>query len=162
MIRYSNEEVRRQDRLLDEQRAIELLQSQEFGFLSMTDTDGKPYGIPINYVWDGAESLFIHCAPEGKKLRALQQHPDVSFCIVGDVALQPSKFTTVYESVVIQGKASVLQSEEAKIAAIDLLLKKLSPNDIEKGRKASKASLHRMAVIRIDIEKMSGKCKRVH
>ena len=101
MMAFDNSNVRRQDRLLDEERAVALLRTAEWGVLSMCDTDGAPYGLPLNYVWDGASSLYIHCAPEGRKLRCLEHEQRVSFCIVGNVNLLPSKFTTEYESIVL-------------------------------------------------------------
>ena len=67
---YDNSAVRRQDRLLDEARARELLAGGRFGVLSLVDGDGA-YGIPVNYVWDGDDSLYVHCAPDGRKLRPL-------------------------------------------------------------------------------------------
>ena len=63
MMKYVNDTVRRQDRLMDEERAIELLRESEYGVLSMVDTDGSAYGVPLNYVWDGGQSIYIHCAP---------------------------------------------------------------------------------------------------
>ena len=67
-MKYNNDDVRRRDRLLSEQRATELIRIAEYGVLSMIDEDGLPYAIPVNHVWDGEDSLYIHCAPEGKKL----------------------------------------------------------------------------------------------
>ena len=99
-MKYVNDTVRRQDRLMDEERALELLRESEYGVLSMQDVDGSGYGVPLNYVWDGDHSIYIHCAPEGHKLRALEQHPQVSFCIIGRVHLLPRNFTTEYESVI--------------------------------------------------------------
>ena len=80
-MRYVNEKVRRRDRLMDEARAIELLATAEYGVLSMVDVDGTAYGVPVNYVWDGEDSIYIHCAPVGHKLEALEKNPHVSFCI---------------------------------------------------------------------------------
>ena len=67
---YDNSGVRRQDRLLDETRARELLAAGEYGVLSLTDTSG-PYGIPVNFVWNGRSSIYIHCAPVGRKLACI-------------------------------------------------------------------------------------------
>ena len=67
---------------MPEDKAYQLLQEGEYGVMSMITPEGMPYGIPINYVWDGNDSLYIHCAPEGKKLRCLQSSPQVSFAIV--------------------------------------------------------------------------------
>lgn len=161
-MRYVNETVRRQDRLMDEARAIELLSTSEYGVLSMVDKDGTTYGVPLNYVWDGKNSIFIHCAPVGHKLEALEKNPNVSFCIVGDVKLLPGKFTTEYESVVLKGVAHIHLSPEERMAALLKLVDKLSPDFKELGAKYSKKSFHRVNIIRVDFTEYSGKCKHVH
>lgn len=162
MMKYDNSQVRRRDRLLDEARAIELLETVEYGVLSMIDEDGQPYGIPINHIWDGAECVYIHCAPEGKKLRAIRAgRHDVSLCIVGRVHLLPSKFTTEYESVILKGKAYIDLPEEERRYALELLLQKLSPNDVEMGRVYVDKSFRRTEIIRIDLTEFSGKRKYV-
>lgn len=71
-------EIRRKDRVLDEKGAIELLETAEYGFLSMVGTDGFGYGIPISFVKEG-KSVYFHCAPEGYKLECLRENPKVSF-----------------------------------------------------------------------------------
>jgi len=161
-MRYVNETVRRQDRLMDEARAIELLSTSEYGVLSMVGKDGTAYGVPLNYVWDGKNSIFIHCAPVGHKLEALEKNPNVSFCIIGDVKLLPSKFTTEYESVVLKGVAHIHLSSEERMAALLKLVDKLSPDFKELGAKYSKMSFHRVNIIRVDFSEYSGKCKHVH
>ena len=158
---YNNSNVRRQDRLLNEQRARFLLQTSEYGVLSMIDKDSLPYAVPLNFVWDNASSVYIHCATEGKKLEALKQNPDVSFCIIGNVHLLPDKFTTEYESIIMKGKACVNISDSEKHNAIELLLQKLSPNDVETGRKYAEKSFHRTQIIRIDFTEFSGKTKKM-
>ena len=67
-MRYDCHDIRRQDRLLDESRARELLQAGEYGVLSMATEQGG-YGVPINYVLV-EDTIYLHCAPEGRKLRA--------------------------------------------------------------------------------------------
>ena len=65
---FSNKEVRRQDRLLDEKRAMEIIKEGEYGILSMVTEEGNgAYGIPLSYVWDRGNSIYIHCAPVGRK-----------------------------------------------------------------------------------------------
>lgn len=103
-IPYDNGAVRRQDRLLDESAACELLRAGEYGVLSMQAEEGGGYGIPISYVWDGGAYIYLHCAPEGRKLRALDRCAGVSFCVVGRTEVHPSMFTTAYESIVVRGR----------------------------------------------------------
>lgn len=161
-MKYNNDDVRRRDRLLSEQRATELIRIAEYGILSMIDEDGLPYAIPVNHVWDGEDSLYIHCAPEGKKLRAIAKNPNVCLCIVGDVNLLPSKFTTEYESVVIRGLARIGLDEEERMKALYLLIDKLSPEYKQLGEKYAQASFHRTEIIKIEMLQFSGKCKKVH
>ena len=158
---FDNSNIRRQDRLLDEERAVALLRTAEWGVLSMCDTDGAPYGLPLNYVWDGNSSLYIHCAPDGRKLRCLDHEQRVSFCVVGNVNLLPSKFTTEYESIVLTGVAVRDLDDDEKRHALELLLNKLSPRDATVGMKYAAASFHRVEILRLDISAWSGKCKVV-
>lgn len=158
---YNNKTVRRQDRLLNEYRAVELLQNNEFGILSMIDDNGLPYAIPINFVWDKKNAIYIHCAMDGKKINALLKNTNVSFCIVGDVNLLSNKFTTEYESVIVKGKVELNISDNEKNMAIELLLAKFSPNDLVIGRKYAEKSFYRTRIIRIDVTEFSGKTKRI-
>lgn len=159
-MKYDNSKVRRQDRLLDEARAMELLATAEYGVLSMVDIDRKPYGIPVNFVFE-EDCIYIHCAAnEGRKLECIDLYDDVSFCIVGQVNLLPSKFTTEYESVILSGCATNITDEEERMHALELLLEKYSPRDKKVGMKYARASSARTDIIRIDIDTFSGKCKR--
>lgn len=156
---YRNGGVRRQDRLLDEGRARELLLGGEYGFLAMASPEGG-YGIPVNYVVEGG-TVYIHCAPEGRKLRAMASDCRVSFCVVGATRPVPEKFTTAYESVVIEGRARIVSSDGERRRALELLVEKYSPDYASVGAAYIEKSFHRTAVIAIDAERWSGKAKRV-
>ena len=158
---YNNETVRRKDRLLPESRACELLRCGEYGYLSMTDDRGIPYGIPINYVWDGEETVYMHCAPTGHKLDCIASHPEVSFCVVGHTQVIPDKFTTGYESIVVKGTAVTGLPSEERMKALELLLQKYSPNHVEVGLNYAKASFGRTEIIRLRMTEFSGKCKQI-
>lgn len=160
-MKFDNSDVRRQDRLLDEDRAAQLLRTAEWGVLSMCGDGGEPYGVPLNYVWDGGSSLYIHCAPEGRKLRCLDNEPRASFCIVGRVNLLPAKFTTEYESIVLTGTVVRGLGDEEKHHALELLLDKLSPHDKQVGMTYAAKSFHRVEILRLDIASWSGKRKAV-
>lgn len=157
-----NDSICRQDRVLNETRALALLREAEYGVLSMVDEDGHGYGIPVNFVWDGQENIYLHCAPEGKKLRAIAAHPDVSLTVVGQVHLLPGMFTTEYESVICFGQATVVTDEEVKTRGLRLLVDKLSADYREQGDHYIQKSFHRVAVIRISVTAFSAKSKALH
>ncbi len=160
-MKYSNEDVRRQDRLMSEADAIKLLTDGEYGVLSMQAEDGGGYGVPLNYVFDGQHSLYMHCAPEGRKLRCIEKNPSVTFCITGQTRLVPRMFTTEYSSILLHGTAHLHLCDEEKMEAIHLIVRKFSPDYIETGDNYSEKSFHRVDIIRMDITEFSGKCKHV-
>ena len=128
----------------------------------MIDLDGKPYGVPINFVWDGEESIYSHCAEEGKKIDILECLDRVSVCVVGKVNLLPSQFTAEYESIILDCEATICTYDEERMYALKLLLKKLSPNDLDVGMKYAVKSFYRTCIVRLDILSWSGKCKKSH
>ncbi len=156
---YCNESVYRQNRTLDEETAFQLLRQGEYGVLSMADTEGGGYGIPLNYVWDGAHSLYMHCATEGRKLRNLKACPDVSFVVIGPTQVIPEKFTTLRSSIVLWGKAHTQLPEEEKQKALTLFLEKFCPNMQEAGQKYAETSLlnKQVEIIRLDVSYFTGK-----
>ena len=161
---YKNDKVRRQDRLLNESLAVELLRSGEYGILSIVERLGDEvggYGVPISYVWDGEKSIYFHCAPEGHKLNCLKTNSLASFCIVGQTNIIPHKFTTSYESIIIRGVVILELSSEERMKALMLILDKYTPDCKEAGMKYAGNSFNRTNVIKLDIKEFSGKTKRL-
>ncbi|MCT4615311.1 MAG: pyridoxamine 5'-phosphate oxidase family protein [Marinifilaceae bacterium] len=158
---YSNKNIRRQDRLLGKETALEILEKGEYGVLSICSNDNSAYGIPLNYVWDKENIIYIHCAPEGQKLEMIRNNNKLSFCVVGQTNIVSNKFTTAYESIVIQCEARLGLSEEERMKALSLFLSKYSPEDKEIGMKYAAKSFHRTEIIRLEIINISGKSKDV-
>lgn len=158
---YSNKEIRRQDRLLDENSAVNLLKNGEYGVLSMCNGVNEAYGVPINFVWDGEKSIYLHCAPEGRKLRCIDEYPNVSFCVVGKTNVISQDFTTEYSSIIIECLAERHLHPDIKMNALCMLLDKYSPHYKETGMKYAKKSFDRKEIIRLEIKKYSGKSMSV-
>ena len=145
---YDNSKVRRQDRLLDDAEALELLRDGEYGVMSMTDGEGRAYGVPLNYVWDGKDCIYIHCAPSGRKLSCIDRNKEVSFCVVG-------------ESIILECNADTGLNEEERMDALRMFLEKYSPHCLSTGLKYAEKSFHRTQIIRLGIKTFSGKRKKV-
>ncbi len=155
-------EVRRQNRILDDQNRIEeLLRDSEYGFLSLgIEENGYGYGVPISYAYDReTNSLYFHCAPRGQKLDVLSQNSKVSFCVVGATRPVADQFTTFYESIIVFGKADLNLPDDEKRKALRLLVAKYSKGFEEEGEKYMKKSWERTFTFKIDIERVTGKAK---
>lgn len=153
-------EIRRKDRVWENEAALLLLEEGEYGYLSMVGTNGYGYGIPISFVKEDGH-LYFHCAPEGFKLECLEVNPKVSFCVVGKTKVIPKQFSTAYESVIAFGTMQISLSAEERHHALQLLAEKYSPDYREIGNKYIETSFHRTHILRLDIEHVSGKCKKI-
>lgn len=156
-MKYDNSAVRRQDRLLDEETALELLRTGEYGFLAMADAEGG-YAIPMSYALSG-DRIYFHSAPEGRKFRCLEHSRKVSFAVVGKTTVQSEKFTTLYQSVIAFGVIEVVEGNDERMAALELMLDKYSPADKAVGMKYAAGSLSRTTLLCLKINTFSGKSK---
>lgn len=151
-------EMRRKDRELKLSEASEILTKVEYGILSTIGEDGYPYGIPVNYVYYN-DIIGFHCATEGHKLENLKYENRVSFTVVGDTCPLPEKFSTNYESVIVFGRAEEASEYEKKEILLEMI-KKYSPDFLDKGRDyVSKSSKH-SRVFKINIEHITGKGRK--
>lgn len=162
-MKYDNTNIRRQDRLLDEESACRLLRNGEYGVLSMIDQNYDAYGIPINYVYDEiADCIYYHCAKDGRKLQSILLHPQVSFCVIGNTNVISSKFTTEYESIIISGHLNRVSNDEELRHALRLFLSKYSPDEVEVGMMYADKSLNRTDILKLTPTQMSGKSKKIY
>ena len=89
--------VHKPRRSTDEEEARQVLREGKIGVLSLASPQGEPYGVPLNYVYDGEENaLYCHCFVRGRKLEFLAANPRVSFVVAVDVEAAPSRFITHY------------------------------------------------------------------
>ncbi|HTP09006.1 MAG TPA: pyridoxamine 5'-phosphate oxidase family protein [Anaerolineae bacterium] len=150
--------MRRADRAIPDNEAQEILRAGKYGILSTVSADGQPYGVPVSYAYT-AGIIYFHCAPEGHKLDNLRSNNNVSFCVVGRTQVLPDKFATNYESAIVFGKAYEVIDDE-KYAGLVELLKKYSPDFMEKGERYINGDGPKARVYKIVIESLTGKARR--
>ena len=148
-------ELRRKDRAMPQEKAIALLERSEYGVLSTTSENGKPYGVPVHFcVID--HCIFFHCALEGEKLENIKYNTFVSFCVVGNTEVLSRKFSTVYKSVVVAGEIEEV-FDINKQMALEGLINKYSPEYTEVGIKYINSLKKKARVFKIRINKLTGK-----
>ncbi|MEI6842105.1 MAG: pyridoxamine 5'-phosphate oxidase family protein, partial [Methanomicrobiales archaeon] len=150
--------VRRKDREIGMEHAIELLANCEYGVLSTVGKDGQPYGVPLSYAYKD-NRIYFHCALNGHKIENMENNPQVSFCVVGTTKVLPEKFGTEYESAMAFGIASEVFGPE-RYGALLLLLEKYSSEFIDQGKKYIDQKDQATKVFKIEINHMSGKARR--
>lgn len=153
-----NHPIRRRDRAQDEAEALRLLQEAEWGVLATVDAEGWPYAVPLNHaVVDGA--LIVHCATKGHKLDNLAFNPKVSYCAVALAEPIPAELATRYASVIIFGRAELVEDEAEKRGALRALGLRFAPDHADVVEREIGKDLFRTVVVRIHIERATGKAR---
>jgi nitroimidazol reductase NimA-like FMN-containing flavoprotein (pyridoxamine 5'-phosphate oxidase superfamily) len=148
-------EMRRIEKQLSKDKVEEILNKGEYGMLSTIGENGYPYGVPVNYVYM-KDSIYIHGAVEGHKIDNINFNPKTSFCVVNYSEVIPNKFSTHYESVIVFGRAEVIEGEEKELA-LEGFIHKYSKEFLEPGKKYISGSKNRTKIIKMKIEHMTGK-----
>lgn len=148
-------EMRRKKQMLSAEESIEILNSGTSGVLAVYGDDGYPYTVPLSYVYHNSK-LYFHIAKEGHKLDAIKNCDKVSFCVIAKDEIVPQEFTTYFKSVIVFGRAHIIEDENEKMRAITLLGERYSPN-VPGLSDEIKQNFNRMHMVELNIEYMTGK-----
>lgn len=167
-MRLERAQVRRSDRAVDDEAWIgDLLRRAPLGFFA-TSVNGQPFINSNIFVYDAAaHAVYFHTARRGRTRDNVADGADVCFTVAEMGRLLPAdtalEFSVEYSSVVIFGRARVIEEQAASTVALQALLDKyfthLTPG--EDYRPPVPEELKRTSVFRLDIESWSGKMKKV-
>lgn len=124
--------------------------------------DDQPYVIPTAYGRVG-EKLYIHGSPASRMLRALKEGINVCITVtlVDGLVLARSAFhhSMNYRSVVVFGKASVVQDAEEKLEALYAFCEHVVPGRWESVRQPSPNELAGTLVLSVPLVEVSAKVR---
>lgn len=146
--------LRRKKQLLSSEETEKILITRTHGILSVLGDDDYPYGVPLSFVYSEGK-IYFHSAKSGHKIDALLRHPKVSFTVVDQDVIVPESFTTYFRSVIVFGKARLVEGNEIYLA-LQALAEKYSPDETQEALDRELAS-GLPAIVAIDIDHLSGK-----
>lgn len=147
--------MRRSKQELKKSESIEILKRNTSGVLSVCDNEDYPYAVPLSYVYVD-NKIYFHSALEGHKIDVIKKNNKVSFCVIDKDDVLPEKFTTLFKSVVVFGKASIADNDE-KLNAIKLLSQKYSPDFEKESKEEIEKFIDKFLIVKIELEHISGK-----
>lgn len=119
--------MRRFGQLIPESESIEILQNASTGILAVQGDNGYPYTIPMNYAYvDG--KILMHGANSGHKIDAIRSCDKVSFCVIDKDDVIPELATTAYRSVVVFGRARLVEDRKEMLALTEKVARKYCGN----------------------------------
>lgn len=149
-------EMRRKNQLMSLEDSVAVLKRGTSGVLAVSGDGGYPYAVPLSYVYHDSK-IFFHSAKNGHKLDAITKECKVSFCVTDKDEVVPEEYTTYFRSVIVFGKARILENEAGK-NAIKILAAKYSPDEKEEKTNAEIAkNYNAFCMIELDIEHITGK-----
>jgi nitroimidazol reductase NimA-like FMN-containing flavoprotein (pyridoxamine 5'-phosphate oxidase superfamily) len=150
-------EMRRKKQVLSTNECLDVINRGTSGVLAVIGDDNYPYAVPLSYVYYD-NKIYFHGAKTGHKLDAVTKNEKVSFCIIDQDQVVPDEYTTYFRSVILFGKARVIDDETEKRNAINMLALRYAPSHDESRRQQAIENEYKaMAMIELTIEHMSGK-----
>ncbi len=146
--------MRRKDRQMSKSEAEDVLRTGEYGILSTTNSVGYPYGIPLNFAFDGRTIYFHGAKDAGEKFFAFERSSKACFTVVRNSQVHPEQFSSAFESCIVFGR---VRKAENPRTGLQRLIEKYSPEFLEEGEAYIDRAISHTAVFQFDIENVCGK-----
>ena len=152
---------------------IDLLNTCHVGRLGTIGKDGYPMVKPLNFAYNplsppftkggqgGFGKIYFHTAKEGEKIEDIKRDNRVCFEVdlpiayVKGTMADPCKAEYLYRSVIIKGKAYIVEDKDERIFGLKCLMRKYQPEGGYGDFLEEKLQI--TGIVRIDIEDMVGK-----
>jgi hypothetical protein len=152
---------------------IDILNRCHVGCIGTIGKDGYPMVKPLNFAYyDGSNPLFskggqggfgsiyFHTAKEGEKIEYIKRDNKVCFEAHLPIAYlkaknQPCEAEYFFRSVIIKGRAYIIEDRDEKLFGLKCLMEKYQPEGGYGGYLEEKLKI--TGIVRIDIEEMVGK-----
>jgi nitroimidazol reductase NimA-like FMN-containing flavoprotein (pyridoxamine 5'-phosphate oxidase superfamily) len=157
----SSPQIRRADRMMSDERALETLAQGYSGRLATMSEDGFPYCIPLLYLWMDGE-VYLHTASARGHLRAnIEKERRVCFEIdeeqgVFDYGRFECDSGLAYRSVCLFGRIRIVEDSEAKQRFCETLMAKYGKPETERPQ-GFFPRIDVITVYAIAVERMTGK-----
>ena len=147
----------------DRATAYKILDEGFICHVGFTSADGQPFVIPTSYGRVG-DQLYIHGSAASRMLRRLNEGIPVcvTVTLLDGLVLARSIFnhSMNYRSVVMLGKATIIDDPEEKLAALKALSDHILPGRWAESRQPNERELKATSILRMPIEEFSAKVRQ--
>jgi len=144
-------------KLINDPQQIEaILSTARFLRLALSDAE-TPYIVPMSFGYK-ENTIYLHSSRKGEKIEILKKNPRVCFEAAAETELitadDPCNYNVRYRSVIGHGQAKFLEDYNEKVEGLTVLSEhygKEGPFEFDDWK------VNRLCVLKIEIEKMTGK-----
>jgi nitroimidazol reductase NimA-like FMN-containing flavoprotein (pyridoxamine 5'-phosphate oxidase superfamily) len=158
----SSPQVRRSDRMMSNERALQFLAHGYSGRLATIGEDGYPYCVPLLYVWM-EDQVFLHTTSARGHLRTnIERESRICFEVdAPDQVFDYGRFECdsglAYSSVVIFGTIRIIETRAVKQRFCEMLMQKYGKPNTTGRPKGFFPRLDIITVYAITVDRMTGK-----
>ena len=146
--------------MMNRQEAEQFLKKAPVGRLA-TVYEGQPYIVPMNFLFHKGK-IYFHSKRKGKKITNLKANERICFEVDEYKGIIPAdkacKFTVRARSVIVFGKANLIEDSQEKMKILEKLVEKYSPGV---PKPFEESEVHSVIIGEIEIETMEGKNKNM-
>ena len=144
---------------IEEKERIEsIIRQSAVCHVGITDPEGNPYVIPMNFGYEDG-IIYLHSGPEGGKLEMLERNNRVciTFSRGHELVYQHPKVACSYsmrsESAMCRGRVTFIEDMEEKRRILDIIMHHYTDNEFG----YSEPTLRNVKVWKVPVERMTGK-----
>lgn len=136
----------------------EIINKCSYCTIGITDLDGNPYVIPMNFAYE-KRVIYLHSASEGSKVEMVTKHPKVciNFCEGHELVYMHKQIACSYSmksrSIVCHGTVEFIEDMDEKRHALNLFMRQYTDNEC----RMADPAVQNVKVWKIEIEDMT--CK---
>ncbi len=144
--------------LTNPQEVLDTADKSDVCFVSMATSDGMPYVVPMNF---GLleDVIYLHSAQTGRKIDILKENPKVCVCFTNNHKLRwqnegvACSYSMKYRSIRAYGKVEFINDFDAKIDALNIVMRKYTGKDFE----YNDPSIREVLCWRVNVDKWEGR-----
>lgn len=135
-----------------------IIRKCRFCSLAMVDLEGKPYVLHMNFGFKD-KVLYLHAAPEGKKIDILNKNPQVCVAFSTDHLLRwqnievACSYSMKYRSVLLYGKVEFVEDLKEKEDALNIIMHQYT----QEVYRYSEPAIRNVCVFKVKAEKLEGR-----
>jgi nitroimidazol reductase NimA-like FMN-containing flavoprotein (pyridoxamine 5'-phosphate oxidase superfamily) len=145
--------------ITDPDALLDILSEGQYVVLAMC-RENEPYVVTLSYGHDRqAHALYFHTALQGLKLDVIEQNPRVCGTVIEDRGYIQGECAHAYRSLVLWGEMYVVDDVAEKKHGMEILTEHLEsdPDPIRRKHLQKADAYERVAILRLDIQHMTGK-----
>jgi len=143
--------------ITDRTELVNIINSVKVCYVGLSDND-MPYVIPFNFGYKN-NCIYLHSGKGGRKLSVMKNNNNVCITFSSMHAMNifneevACSYSMKYKSVMVFGIAEFVENYDEKIEGMNVIMQQYTGRNFE----FSKPSIDNVDIIRIDIEKITGK-----